>query len=77
MSPTGDEEYNGVHGWLHDNSWKRSYTSVLIVSIGVGASIGGYVGDALPVAQTLASIAYCVISHPNVSHASETPQGLP
>ncbi|KVH97592.1 Protein of unknown function DUF3326, partial [Cynara cardunculus var. scolymus] len=47
--------------------WKRPYTSVLIVPTGVGASIGGYAGDALPVARTLASVADCVISHPNVT----------
>ncbi|KAI3731580.1 hypothetical protein L1987_62769 [Smallanthus sonchifolius] len=52
------------------NKWKRSYTSVLIVPTGVGASIGGYAGDALPVARTLASVADCVISHPNVLNAA-------
>ncbi|KAI7735829.1 hypothetical protein M8C21_017113 [Ambrosia artemisiifolia] len=50
--------------------WKRPYTSVLIVPTGVGASIGGYAGDALPVARTLASVADCVISHPNVLNAA-------
>ncbi|KAL4590363.1 hypothetical protein LXL04_003292 [Taraxacum kok-saghyz] len=52
------------------NKWKRQYTSVLIVPTGVGASIGGYAGDALPVARTLASVADCVISHPNVLNAA-------
>ncbi|KAJ0430827.1 hypothetical protein HanRHA438_Chr17g0837391 [Helianthus annuus] len=52
------------------NKWKRPYTSVLIVPTGVGASIGGYAGDALPVARTLASVADCVISHPNVLNAA-------
>ncbi|KAI3514623.1 hypothetical protein L1887_13192 [Cichorium endivia] len=45
--------------------WKRPYTSVFIVPTGVGAFIGGYAGDALPVARTLASVADYVISHPN------------
>ncbi|KAI7753073.1 hypothetical protein M8C21_003358 [Ambrosia artemisiifolia] len=35
------------------------------VPTGVGASIGGYVGDALAVARTLAYVADCVIYHPN------------
>nr|XP_043624700.1 uncharacterized lipoprotein syc1174_c-like [Erigeron canadensis] len=49
---------------------KREYTSVLIVPTGVGASIGGYAGDALPVARTLASVVDCLISHPNVLNAA-------
>ncbi|GJR70569.1 putative lipoprotein [Tanacetum coccineum] len=50
--------------------WKREYSSVVIVPTGVGASIGGYAGDALPVVRTLASVADCVISHPNVLNAA-------
>ncbi|KAK2981273.1 hypothetical protein RJ640_006974 [Escallonia rubra] len=38
------------------NKFKRDYTSVMIVPTGVGASIGGFAGDALPVARTLASV---------------------
>lgn len=45
---------------------KRSYTSVMIVPTGVGASIGGFAGDALPVARTLSSVVDCLITHPNV-----------
>lgn len=45
---------------------KRPYTSVMIVPTGVGAAIGGYAGDALPVARTLANVVDCLISHPNV-----------
>ncbi|WOK93457.1 hypothetical protein Cni_G02155 [Canna indica] len=50
--------------------FQRPYTTVLIVPTGVGASIGGFAGDALPVARTLASVADCVISHPNVLNAA-------
>ncbi|KAF6138928.1 hypothetical protein GIB67_025657 [Kingdonia uniflora] len=50
--------------------FQRPYTSVMIVPTGVGAAIGGYAGDALPVARTLASVADCVISHPNVLNAA-------
>ncbi|XP_028553206.1 uncharacterized protein LOC110113289 isoform X2 [Dendrobium catenatum] len=46
--------------------YHRLYTTVMIVPTGVGAAIGGYAGDALPVARTLASVADCVISHPNM-----------
>ncbi|MQM04728.1 hypothetical protein Taro_037532 [Colocasia esculenta] len=48
----------------------RPYTSVMIVPTGVGAAIGGYAGDALPVARTLASVVDCLISHPNVMNAA-------
>ncbi|KAK1279621.1 hypothetical protein QJS04_geneDACA003007 [Acorus gramineus] len=43
----------------------------MIVPTGVGASIGGFAGDALPVARTLAgSVVDCLISHPNVLNAA-------
>lgn len=43
-----------------------SYISVLIIPTGMGASIGGYAGDAIPVLRLIASIADNVITHPNV-----------
>ncbi|KAL0541901.1 hypothetical protein IC582_021982 [Cucumis melo] len=49
---------------------KRQYTSVMIVPTGVGAAIGGYAGDALPVARALASVVDCLITHPNVLNAA-------
>ncbi|KAK9277303.1 hypothetical protein L1049_006843 [Liquidambar formosana] len=52
------------------SKWKREYTSVMIVPTGVGASIGGYAGDALPVARALSSVVDCLISHPNVLNAA-------
>ncbi|KAK4394940.1 putative lipoprotein [Sesamum angolense] len=55
---------------LLSNKFKRAYTSVMIVPTGVGAAIGGYAGDALPVARTLASVVDCLISHPNVLNAA-------
>ncbi|XP_044488270.1 uncharacterized lipoprotein syc1174_c-like isoform X4 [Mangifera indica] len=48
------------------NKCKREYTSVMIVPTGVGAAIGGYAGDALPVARALSSVVDCLITHPNV-----------
>ncbi|MEW6498624.1 MAG: DUF3326 domain-containing protein, partial [Cyanobacteriota bacterium] len=44
---------------------QRQYTVVLIVPTGVGASIGGYAGDALPVARAIAQISDILITHPN------------
>lgn len=38
----------------------------MIVPTGVGAAIGGYAGDALPVVRALSSVVDCLISHPNV-----------
>ncbi|XP_068643605.1 uncharacterized protein [Aristolochia californica] len=50
--------------------FRRPYTSVMIVPTGVGAAIGGFAGDALPVARALASVVDCLISHPNVLNAA-------
>ncbi|XP_057962703.1 uncharacterized protein LOC131154154 isoform X2 [Malania oleifera] len=54
----------------HSHKWRRDYTSVMIVPTGVGASIGGYAGDAMPVARALSSVVDCLISHPNVLNAA-------
>lgn len=43
-----------------------NYTTVLTIPTGIGASIGGYAGDALPVIRVISSIADTVITHPNV-----------
>ncbi|KAF7020626.1 hypothetical protein CFC21_033700 [Triticum aestivum] len=50
--------------------FRRPYTSVLVVPTGVGAAVGGFAGDALPVARALAAVSDCVISHPNVLNAA-------
>ncbi|KAG5012685.1 hypothetical protein JHK86_024946 [Glycine max] len=50
--------------------FQREYTSVMIVPTGIGAAIGGYAGDALPVARALSSVVDCLISHPNVLNAA-------
>lgn len=54
---------NEWNGWVQS---QREYTSVMIVPTGIGAAIGGYAGDALPVARALSSLVDCLISHPNV-----------
>ena len=38
----------------------------MVVPTGVGASIGGYAGDALPAARLLAAVSGRLITHPNV-----------
>ena len=42
------------------------YTAVMIVPTGIGASIGGYAGDALPAARLLSCVVDRLITHPNV-----------
>lgn len=43
-----------------------NYTTVLLIPTGVGATIGGYAGDALPAARLLSSVTDTLITHPNV-----------
>lgn len=56
---------------------ERPYTVMLIVPTGVGASIGGYAGDALPVARAIAPIADVLITHPNVLNGAQLYWNLP
>lgn len=56
---------------------QRPYTVVLIVPTGVGAAIGGYAGDALPVARAIASVADRLITHPNVLNGAQLSWFLP
>lgn len=44
----------------------RPYTALMLVPTGIGASVGGYAGDALPVARALAAAVDRLIAHPNV-----------
>lgn len=55
----------------------RPYTAVLIVPTGVGAAIGGYAGDALPVAKAIAQVVDCLITHPNVLNGAQLYWNLP
>ncbi|KAI4313807.1 hypothetical protein L6164_026757 [Bauhinia variegata] len=52
------------------SQFKRQYTSVMIVPTGIGAAIGGFAGDALPVARALSTVVDCLITHPNVLNAA-------
>nr|GMD24855.1 uncharacterized lipoprotein syc1174_c-like [Ipomoea batatas] len=42
----------------------------MIVPTGIGGAIGGYAGDALPVARAFSSVVDCLITHPNVLNAA-------
>jgi Protein of unknown function (DUF3326) len=56
---------------------QRPYTAVLIVPTGIGAAIGGYAGDALPVARAFAQVVDCLITHPNVLNGAQLYWTLP
>jgi hypothetical protein len=48
-----------------------NFTVVLIIPTGVGAAIGGYAGDALPIARAVAQISDRLITHPNVLNGAQ------
>ena len=52
-------------------AFSSPFTVVLIVPTGIGATIGGYAGDALPVARAIAQVADCLITHPNVLNGAQ------
>lgn len=56
---------------------QHPYTVVLIIPTGVGAAIGGYAGDALPVARAIASICDRLITHPNVLNGAQLYWSIP
>ncbi|MCM1982743.1 DUF3326 domain-containing protein [Lyngbya confervoides] len=47
------------------------FTTLLIIPTGVAAQIGGFAGDAIPVARTLASLSDRLITHPNVMNGAQ------
>lgn len=53
------------------------YTVVSIVPTGIGAEIGGYAGDALPVARAIAGACDRLITHPNVLNGAQLYWPLP
>ncbi len=55
----------------------RPYTAILIIPTGVGAAIGGYAGDALPVAKAMAEVCDVLITHPNVLNGAILYWNLP
>lgn len=57
--------------------YSHPYTVVLLVPTGIGAAIGGYAGDALPVARAMAQVADRLITHPNVLNGAQLYWSLP
>lgn len=55
----------------------RPFTVVLIIPTGIRASIGGYAGDALPVARAIASCCDRLVTHPNVLNGAQLYWNLP
>ncbi|MGF1498266.1 MAG: DUF3326 domain-containing protein [Elainellaceae cyanobacterium] len=47
------------------------FTVMLIVPTGIGAAMGGYAGDAMPIARAIAQVADCLITHPNVLNGAQ------
>ena len=58
-------------GSMTSHAGKRLHTSVLIIPTGVGAAMGGYAGDALPIARALAGVTDRLITHPNVLNGAQ------
>ncbi len=54
-----------------------NFNVLLLVPTGINASIGGYAGDALPVARAIASMADHVITHPNVLNGASLYWSMP
>ncbi|MEO1403795.1 MAG: DUF3326 domain-containing protein [Cyanobacteria bacterium J06635_1] len=55
----------------------KLHTTVLIIPTGIGAAIGGYAGDALPVARAIATVTDRLITHPNVLNGAQLYWPLP
>ncbi|MBD2109903.1 DUF3326 domain-containing protein [Nodosilinea sp. FACHB-13] len=62
---------------MNANPSRRPYTAVLVVPTGIGAAVGGYAGDALPVARAIASVVDTLITHPNVMNGAQLYWPLP
>ncbi|MBW4612467.1 MAG: DUF3326 domain-containing protein [Desmonostoc vinosum HA7617-LM4] len=56
---------------------QHPYTAILIVPTGIGAAIGGYAGDALPVARVIAQVCDRLITHPNVLNGASLYWNIP
>ncbi|WP_320666966.1 DUF3326 domain-containing protein [Prochlorococcus sp. MIT 1307] len=44
--------------------------TLLVIPTGIGCSVGGYAGDAIPSARLLAGASGCLITHPNVMNGA-------
>jgi len=61
----------------NSKSLSQSFDVLLLVPTGINAAIGGYAGDALPVARAIANIADNVITHPNVLNGASLYWSMP
>lgn len=50
---------------------------MLLIPTGIGCAIGGYAGDAIPIAKAIATVADCLITHPNVMNGAQLYWPLP
>lgn len=46
------------------------FPTIFIVPTGIGCSIGGFAGDAIPAARLMAAASGCLITHPNVMNGA-------
>jgi hypothetical protein len=53
------------------------YTVALIIPTGIGAAMGGYAGDALPIAKAVAASCDRLITHPNVMNGAQLYWSMP
>ncbi|MGB2925167.1 MAG: DUF3326 domain-containing protein [Limnothrix sp.] len=53
------------------------YTTMLIIPTGIGAKIGGYAGDGLPIARLVSQVCDRLITHPNVLNGAQLFWNLP
>ena len=53
------------------------YTVMLLIPTGIGAAMGGYAGDGLPLARAMAQVADRLITHPNVLNGAQLYWPLP
>ena len=56
--------------YLKQRNEALAMPSLLIIPTGIGCSIGGYAGDAIPCARLLAAASGCLITHPNVMNGA-------
>ncbi len=62
---------------MNSSSLTRLYTALLVIPTGVGAAIGGYAGDALPVVRAMSQVCDRIITHPNVLNGAQLYWPLP
>ncbi|MFM7408891.1 MAG: DUF3326 domain-containing protein [Cuspidothrix sp.] len=55
----------------------KPYTVILIIPTGIGAAIGGYAGDGLPIAKLISQVCDRLITHPNVMNAASLYWNIP